>query len=567
MSKIQYSYILLSFLAFISFQNTSQVLAQGLQNLNPFKKTDIEKPVIAESESKQIINDIYQLSSHNMRGRIMGTTGEQMAITFLTKRFKKIGLGEIDKNYTRRFSYATSTELSDESIINIGKINIRVPQEGFPLAFTDTQNIESYILKDAQEFQGVWILPAFKNQEEARKSPEEIEQMLYKKALNAKERGAIAVVFYNNLADKFICTFQQKSALSGIGIPVFEISKKVYLEQCSRIKKLTPIKLHAVLRQQLKQGYNLYGVINNGAKKTIIISANYDGFLPPGLTPKEAENLPNANFNASGAATLLALAERLIKEKSNYNYIFILYSGSYQGRIGSEKLFTDKNFFTQNLAFAIHFDAVGRLDPQTKNIFVSGVGTYAGFKNFFASNDIKDVNYILEAKGRDSSDFNTYYNHQLPYLRFSTGYNEDMGTPQDMPQKININGIGNMLNKVFYILAETSNHQPNISFIAATDKIEKRTGEVKSMTPPVSLGVIPDLSAKEDGLKINKVNKGSDADKAGIQNGDIIIQIRNFPIKNYDDYVNVISRFKKGEKVYIKIKRRGNVMQKLVTFS
>ncbi len=75
------------------------------------------------------------------------------------------------------------------------------------------------------------------------------------------------------------------------------------------------------------------------------------------------------------------------------------------------------------------------------------------------------------------------------------------------------------------------------------------------------------LSWKEDGLKINKVNKGSDADKAGIQNGDVIIQIRNFPIKNYDDYTEVMSKFKKGEKVYIKIKRKGNVMQKLVTFS
>lgn len=567
MPKTKYSYILLTFLALIFFQFNPGVRAQGIQNLNPFKKSDIEKPVIPEAESKQIINDIYQLSSNNMKGRFMGTSGEQMAITFLTKRFKKIGLGEIDKNYTRRFSYATSTALSDESTISIGGSSIKVPLEGFPLSFTDTQKIESYILKDAQEFQSVWILPAFKNQEEARKSPEELEQLLYKKALNAKERGAIAVVFYNNLEDKFICSFQQKSTLSNIGIPIFEISKKVYLEKCSRIKKLTPIKLHAVIRQQLKQGYNLYGVINNGAKKTIVISANYDGFLPPGLSPKEAENLPNANFNASGTATLLALAERLIKEKSNYNYIFILYSGSYQGRIGSDKLFTDKNFFTQNLAFVIHFDAIGRLDPNTKNIFVSGVGTYSGFRNFFATNDNKDVNYIMEAKGRDSSDFQTYYNHQIPYLRFSTGYNEDMGTAQDMPQKINISGIGNVLNKAFYILAETSNNQPSISFIAATDKIEKRTGEVKSMAPPVSLGVIPDLGAKEDGLKINKVNKGSDADKAGIQNGDIIIQIRNFPIKNYDDYIDVMSKFKKGEKVYIKIKRKGNVMQKLVTFS
>lgn len=559
---------LICFLLIVSslFFSTSSVFAQ-YNNL--FKKPEKSNSgnSLPDAEAKKLINDIYQLSSANMKGRIMGTSGEQMAITLIAKRFKEIGLKEIDKNYTRKFSYSVGASISDLSHISIGKNTIKVPQEGFPLAFTDTQRVNTFIVRESNEFQSVWIIPAFSSRDELRKTPEEKEKMLYEKALNAKKRGAIGIVFYNNLEDNFICTFKKETDLPNIGIPVFEISRTAYSNYFSQLNKLTSLKLHPVIAQDLKQGYNLYGVINNGAQKTVVISANYDGYLPEGMTAKEAESLPNANYNASGAASLLALAERLIKVKSSYNYIFILYSGSYRGQAGSRALFSDKNFFTQNLAFAIHFDAIGRLDQRKKDIFVSGVGTYAGWRSYFGGHTHNDISFVMESKGSDSSDFQTYYDYKLPYLRFTTGPNEDIGTVDDVPHKINLDGMGEIINKCYYILAEISNTQPNIAFIEAKDQYEKKSGNVKNLANPVSLGITPDLRYSESGLKVVTVNKGQAAAKAGILGGDVIIQIRNFPVQNYDDYIDAMSKFKKGDKVFIKLIRKGNTIQKLVTFS
>lgn len=547
-----------------------------IDRLNPFKKTESQPtpPVrLSVAESKTIINDIIQLSGSNMNGRIRGTTGEQVAISYLTKRFRDIGLLEIDKNYQRKYTYSTGDFISEESVLTVNNETVRVPTEGFPLAFSDTQRVETYIVSGANEPHSVWILPAYRSADEAKKSFEEREKLIYQRIKNAKERGAVGVIIYNNLGNEFVFEFRKPSTLPNMGIPVFEISKTTYEKKFSELKSLTALNIQAKVTRTLKQGVNLYGIINNNAAKTVIISANYDGYVPPTVDMKKLPHLPGANTNASGVAAVLALAEKLKNLKSNYNYMIILYSGTYNNLEGSIKMFEDKNFFKEKIAFAIHFDPIGRMNPTTKNIFVSGVGTYSGWKKYFTSIDVQGYDYVLEQKGKDKSDFQTYYNYKIPYISFSTGDTDDAGTPGDNHTKINMEGIGEVVHRAYLILEGLSMQNASIVFIPATDEVEPIASNPNTSqktpipTPTVSLGVIPDLSYKEGGLKVSKVNKGQSAANAGILEGDIIIQIRNYPIQTYDDYLSALSKFKKGEKTYFRLKRKGAVIQKVVTFS
>lgn len=69
------------------------------------------------------------------------------------------------------------------------------------------------------------------------------------------------------------------------------------------------------------------------------------------------------------------------------------------------------------------------------------------------------------------------------------------------------------------------------------------------------LGVITEKDDK--GAKINNVSKGSAAEKAGLQQDDIITKIDNYDVKNTDDLIDAISKYSANDKVKISYLRNG----------
>jgi S1-C subfamily serine protease len=92
-----------------------------------------------------------------------------------------------------------------------------------------------------------------------------------------------------------------------------------------------------------------------------------------------------------------------------------------------------------------------------------------------------------------------------------------------------------------------------MEMIKSSDKIEYKKVE---MTSPaggsrgfgVSLGTIPDYAADVKGVKITGTRAGSAAEQAGIKNGDILIRLAGREILNINDFTNILSDLKAGEK-------------------
>ena len=77
----------------------------------------------------------------------------------------------------------------------------------------------------------------------------------------------------------------------------------------------------------------------------------------------------------------------------------------------------------------------------------------------------------------------------------------------------------------------------------------------------VSLGLMPDVTGQvEDGLRADIIVKGKPAHKAGMKNGDIIIQVNDIKIKDIEVYMQALGTLKKGEKAVVKILRGGEEM-------
>ena len=77
--------------------------------------------------------------------------------------------------------------------------------------------------------------------------------------------------------------------------------------------------------------------------------------------------------------------------------------------------------------------------------------------------------------------------------------------------------------------------------------------------------ITPDLMrhfglSEKSGLVVTQVESSSPAEEAGIRRGDVIIEIDQEPIKNIDEYIEMIQRYKKGDTVLFLINRGGTTL-------
>ena len=70
---------------------------------------------------------------------------------------------------------------------------------------------------------------------------------------------------------------------------------------------------------------------------------------------------------------------------------------------------------------------------------------------------------------------------------------------------------------------------------------------------------------RPEGALVAEVVKGSPADKAGLKQGDIILQYNNTPVKTIGSFRNEISMIKPGTMIKLKVNRNGKILTIPVT--
>jgi serine protease Do len=62
--------------------------------------------------------------------------------------------------------------------------------------------------------------------------------------------------------------------------------------------------------------------------------------------------------------------------------------------------------------------------------------------------------------------------------------------------------------------------------------------------------------SEDEGVVVVSVEQGGPADKADVQEGDLILEIDHKPIKTLEDYQSKIERMEKGDTIPLLVKRR-----------
>lgn len=82
----------------------------------------------------------------------------------------------------------------------------------------------------------------------------------------------------------------------------------------------------------------------------------------------------------------------------------------------------------------------------------------------------------------------------------------------------------------------------------------------------VTMGVLPSYLSSEEGLKVGDVSEGKPAQMAGINEGDLIIQMGDLLIKDVQSYMEALYKFEKGQTIPVKVKRDHETIILQVTF-
>ena len=312
--------------------------------------------------------------------------------------------------------------------------------------------------------------------------------------------------------------------------------------------------------------HNVVAFLDNKADKTIIIGAHFDhlglGENGSSLDANPQGKIHNgADDNASGVAGVLELARyfKNNKVKENSNFLFICFSGEELGLFGS-KYFTEKpTLELSNVNYMINMDMIGRLNPTTKSISVSGSGTSPVWETLF-----KNTNTTLAVKtdsaGIGPSDHTSFYLKNIPVLHFFTGSHSDYHKPSDDEEKINYEGHVAIVKMIENILTRLDGAE-KLPFSKTKNDSNEDAPKFK-----VTLGVVPDYAFEGEGMRIDGVTDGKPASKAGLQPGDVVIQLGENKVLDMMSYMKALGKFKKGESTKVKVMRENKEIEKDITF-
>ena len=306
---------------------------------------------------------------------------------------------------------------------------------------------------------------------------------------------------------------------------------------------------------------NIIAFIDNNKKNTVIIGAHYDhiGYGGQYSLDRGVNEIHNgADDNASGTAMLISLAKQL-KNRNDLknNYLFIAFSAEELGLIGSRYFVNSEIFDSESINFMINLDMVGRLNEE-RELSIYGVGTSSIFKQVVNS---LNNNFKLKiiSDGTGPSDHTSFYNKDIPVLFFNTGSHENYHRPSDDVDLINYEGISEISNYVIDIIDELETYNK----LEFKETISNQTTVSRFN---VSLRVMPDYVFEGEGMKADQIIKGGPADEAGLIDGDVIIMVGEYEVKDVYDYMNSLSKFEEGDITKVFVLRGDKKLEFIVKF-
>jgi len=270
-----------------------------------------------------------------------------------------------------------------------------------------------------------------------------------------------------------------------------------------------------------------------------------------------------ADDNASGVAGMLEIAHALVIQQTagtlslQRDVLFAAWSGEELGLLGSAHFINtfegaDKESASpaRDVAAYLNLDMIGRLD---KALILQGIGSSSVWQGQIERNNasmglaitVQDDSYL-------PTDATSFYLKGIPILNAFTGAHAEYHTPRDTIEKINYAGA----EKVVRLMTAITQSLATRTEIPDYRVMEKPSGSVGRVALRAYLGTIPDYTPDNIvGVKLAGVVKGGPADQAGMQGGDLIVEVAGKKVENIYDYTYAVDALQIGIPVPLVVQR------------
>ena len=326
-----------------------------------------------------------------------------------------------------------------------------------------------------------------------------------------------------------------------------------------------------VIRQQ-QTGHNVVGYLpattaTTGMNKPwVAVGAHYDhlgrGGAGNSLADKQNANEIHhgADDNASGTATVLAIAEAMSKPPRKRNLLVAFWSGEELGLLGSNAFVTKPPVPNDQLAAYLNFDMVGRVNDNKLTVQATGTsGTWP--KLLEQANVAAGFDLTLQEDPYQPTDVSSFNGVSVPSLAFFTGAHQEYHKPSDTADKINyedLDRVGELAVAIIKRLMETSD-APQFT------KVEQKMDTGGRAGLRLFTGTIPDYATDVKGLLLGGVIGGGPAEQAGLAKGDVIVEIAGQSITNIYDYTYALELLKIGQPAKVVYMRNGEKRETTLT--
>jgi Tol biopolymer transport system component len=272
-----------------------------------------------------------------------------------------------------------------------------------------------------------------------------------------------------------------------------------------------------------------------------------------------------ADDNASGVAGLLEIAQFLAAQKASgqlslqRDIVFAAWSGEEMGLLGSShftRTFRGKGdeptTLRPEVVAYLNMDMIGRLDT---NLVLQGIGSSPVWTGLIEQYNVPiGLSITLQNDSYLPTDATSFYLKKVPVLSAFTGAHEDYHTPRDTADKINAAGA----EQIVRLMAAVTKNIATREDVPEYREMDKPAGGIGRVSLRAYLGTIPDYAQGDIvGVKLSGVVKGGPAEQAGLQGGDIILELAGKKIENIYDYTYALDALSIDTPAEIVVQRQG----------
>jgi len=326
------------------------------------------------------------------------------------------------------------------------------------------------------------------------------------------------------------------------------------------------------LLREKRSGRNVVARLNAGSApiaSAVVFGAHYDhlGRGESGHSLARGDEKGKIHYgaddNASGVAGMLEAAQWLASLKARgklpmkRDLVFAAWSGEEIGLLGSTRYVASQGglggsgSINPPIVACLNLDMIGRLE---NHLVLQGVGSSAVWPREI---ERRNAPVGLAVRTVEDSflptDTTPFYLKGVPVLSAFTGAHAVYHTPRDVPDGLNYEGAARVTRLMALIARGLVVSDTAPDYVEQTAKPKGSRANV-----PVALGTIPEYVESEvKGARLKGVRKGGPADKAGVQGGDVIVELAGQKIENVYDYSNAMRALVPGKPCPIVVLRDG----------